>query len=275
MGQDECAGVIQAAQQPQQPSAVAPHPAAVLTTSLPLLTCQAAGLQQTSQLGPALCDTPAVVKPKPPAAQQQQTHKAVQQLTANRQQAVQGHAHAKPKGRAKTALQESHADAAGQQARVKKRKTMASKAGQALQSEAHPLGSQQQQQPLNKQVLACVTSVATQTDAWIPADTAKLLESDPAQADATGKVHRQAAQANTFPVVASPYLNTGCAVSLCPTAPLAASPNRAVAVQHQTPASEACKEQDADLACGIQEKPDMGSPVAKRSLHDGLSICLT
>ena len=176
MGQDECAGVIQAAQQPQQPSAVAPHPAAVLTTSSPLLTCQAAGLQQTSQLGPALCDTPAVVKPKPPAAQQ--THKAVQQLTANRQQAVQGHAHAKPKGRAKTALQESHADAAGQQARVrKKRKTMASKAGQALQSEAHPLGSQQQQQ---QQVHACVTSVATQTDAWIPADTAKLLESDPA-----------------------------------------------------------------------------------------------
>ncbi len=47
-----------------------------------LLSRQAAGLLQTSEPGPALCDTPAVVKPKPAAAQQQQAHKAEQQYTA-------------------------------------------------------------------------------------------------------------------------------------------------------------------------------------------------
>ncbi len=280
MGQDEYAGVLQAAQQPQQPSAVAPKPAARLTTRAPLLTCQAAGLLQTSKPGATLCDTPAVVKPKPAAAQQQQAHKAVQQLTADQPQAVQGHAHAKPQGQAKTALQESHADAAGQQARVrKKRKT---KVDQALQSEAFPLESQQrqlqqqqqqQQQQLNQQVHANVASVATQTDAGTVADTAKLLEGDPAQADDTGKVHRQAAQGgNTFPIVASPYLSRGRAVSLCLTAPQEASPTRAKAVQHQTPALEDCKEQDAELACGNQEKPDSDSLLAGRFLLEGLHV---
>ena len=278
MDQDEYAGVLQAAQEPQQPSALAPKSAAVLTTTAPLLACQAAGLLHTSAPGPAPCDTPAVVKPKPAAAQQQQPHKAVQQLTADRQQAVQGHAHAEPQGQARAALQASHADAAGQQARVrKKRKTTASKAGQALQSEAHPLESQQQQQQqqqqLNKQVHACMASVATQTDAWLATDTAELLEGGPAQAGDTGKVCRQAAQGgNTFPVVASPYLSTGCAVSLCPTAPLAASPNRAVVVQHRTPALEACKEQNTDLACGIQKKPDSGSLLARNLLLQGVPV---
>ena len=74
--------MLQAAQEPQQPSALAPKSAAVLTTTAPLLACQAAGLLHTSAPGPAPCDTPAVVKPKPAAAQQQQAHKAEQQYTA-------------------------------------------------------------------------------------------------------------------------------------------------------------------------------------------------
>ena len=272
MGQDEFAGVLQAAQQPQQPSALAPQPAAVLTTMAPLLACPAAGLPQTSEPGPPLCDIRAVVKPKPAAAQQLPAPEAVQQLTADRQQAVQGQAQAKPQGRARTALQASHADAAGQQARVrKKRKTKADHALQEMPLELQQQQQQQQQQQLNKQVHACVATVATQTDAWISADTAELLEGDPAQAGDTCKVHRQAAQCgNTTPVVASPYLSTGRAVSLCPTAPLAASPTRAKAVRRQTPALEACQEQDAELVCGDQEKPDSGSRLAGRDLLKGL-----
>ncbi|DBB05775.1 TPA: hypothetical protein ACH3X1_012371 [Trebouxia sp. C0004] len=268
----------QAAQQPQRPSALAPKPAAVLTTRAPLLTCEAAGLLQTLKPGPVLCDKPALVKPKLAVAQQQQAHKVVQQLTVDRQQAVQGHAHAKSQGQAITASQESHPDAASQQARFRqKRKT---KADQALQSQAFPLESQkqllqqqqQQQQQLSKQEHACVASAATQTDAGVATDTAEL-EGDPARADDTRKtqVHRQAAQGSN-PVVASAYLSTQRAVSLCPTAPLVALPTRAVAVQHQTPALEACKEQDAELACGNQEKPESGSPLAGRFLHKGLHV---
>jgi len=269
LGQYEYASVLQAAPKQQQLSALAPKPAAALTSRAPLLTCPVAGLLQTSEAG---------VEPKPATAQHQQAHKAAQQPTVDWQQAVQGHADAKPQGQAKAALQESHADAAGQQARVrKKRKTKASKTDQALQSEASPLESrqqqlqQQQQQQLNKQVHACVASAATQTDAGIAADTAQFLEGNPAQADDTGKVqmYRQAAQgSNTFPVVAGSYLSTGRAVLLCPTAPLAASPTRAMALQHQSPAWE----QAVELACGDQETPDSGSLLAGSFLHRSLHI---
>ena len=267
--------MLQAAQRSQQPSAVAPKPAARLTTKTPLLTCQAAGLLQTSKSAPVLCDTPAVEKPNPAAAQQQQACKAVQQLTADRQQVVQGHAQAKPQGQAKSALRESHADAAGQQARTrKKRKTKANQDLQlkpfCLESQQQQLQQQQQQQQVNKQLHQCVASVATQTDAWIATDTAELPKGDPAQADDTGKVHRQAAQGgNTLPIVASPHLRTGGAVPLCPTALLAALPTTAKSVQHQTPASEACKEQDAELAC---EKRDSSSLLAGRFLLEGLHV---
>ncbi len=45
-----------------------------------------------------------------------------------------------------------------------------------------------------------------------------------------------------------------------------------MAVQHQTPALEACKEQNIDLACGNQEKPDLGSPLAGNFLLEDLHV---
>jgi len=45
-----------------------------------------------------------------------------------------------------------------------------------------------------------------------------------------------------------------------------------MAVQHQTPALEACKEQNIHLACGNQEKPDLGSPLAGNFLLEDLPV---